>query len=62
MPPTYQCEQCHETFEYEDGWSDADAQAEYDHRFGHLNLAPADTATVCDDCYKLLLATPQVAQ
>ena len=52
MGKTYTCAQCGETFKSE--WSDEEAQAEARANFSPEELA--DTAVVCDDCYKMLMA------
>lgn len=44
----YKCEECGEIFEK--GWTDAEAAVEFAETFPGFDLA--DSATVCDDCYK----------
>ncbi len=47
---TFQCELCKEIFE--NGWSDAEALAEFKQNFPKEWKEP--TAVVCDDCYEIL--------
>ena len=48
MSDTYKCAACGGVFEK--GWTDEEAQEEYEKMFG--GNAPECKATVCDDCYK----------
>lgn len=50
----YQCEICLGVFVK--GWSDEEAQAEYEQLFPKHVAAKADKGVVCDDCYKKLVA------
>lgn len=54
----YACSMCNDTFI--SGWSDEDAQAEYQENFGDLDLDHSDTAVVCDDCYNRFMAVKLV--
>ena len=45
----YQCENCLNIYEY--GWSDDEAQAEYEQNFPLSAKYGAEPAIVCDDCY-----------
>lgn len=56
----YQCAACGGVFGK--GWTDADAQAEYEANFPTLSNTPYDV--VCDDCYLQLTAwkSPQEAE
>ena len=47
----YTCEQC--GGEFETGWSDDEATAEYEAEFG--SLSAGDVAIVCDSCYKVIM-------
>jgi hypothetical protein len=49
---TFTCAACGGTFEK--GWSDEEAAAEALEVWGPLD--PDDEATVCDDCYKAIMA------
>jgi len=50
-PDTYECSLCGDTFEFDDEWTDDDAQDERDEN-GWVDV---DCAIVCDDCYKLAM-------
>lgn len=45
----YTCSNCHQWFEYEEGWTDDDAFAEAEANGFDLS---DDMAVVCDDCYR----------
>lgn len=45
----YQCEMCRNVYKY--GWSDKEAQAEYERNFPVASLYDQNPAVVCDDCY-----------
>lgn len=47
----YRCAACHGVF-YE-GWSNAEAAAEFTRRHPGLTIGP-DTLVICDRCYRLL--------
>ena len=47
---TYTCANCLENYEY--GWSEEEASAEFSKMFPEDNIEDADI--VCDDCYKAL--------
>jgi len=51
MPDFFVCEQC--GGEFEKGWTDDEASAEYEAEFG--SLSTGDVASVCDDCYKVIM-------
>lgn len=51
MADTYECSNCHQTFEK--GWSDEEASAEYAGKFPTLTVE--DAAIVCDDCYNKIM-------
>lgn len=46
----YQCENCLGIFNY--GWTDEEAEAEYQANFTEEANAGVEKAIVCDDCYK----------
>lgn len=50
--PTFTCDMCHGTFEFE--WSDEEAQAELKEMFP--DLEPSQCSVVCDDCYQRLMS------
>lgn len=52
MSGTYQCADCHGTFEM--AISDEEAKEEFKKLWG-FNPPPDQTAIVCDDCYEALL-------
>lgn len=45
----YTCGNCHQWFEYEDGWTDEDALAEA--QANGFDTAEA-MVVICDDCYR----------
>lgn len=49
---TYTCAEC--GGEFEKGWSDEEAKAEFGAEFTSHDLD--DAALVCDDCYKKIMA------
>jgi hypothetical protein len=48
----FRCELCGAVFEA--AWSDADAIAEYEQRFGSFERDDPDLAVVCEDCFQKL--------
>ena len=50
----FTCEQCGGTFIKK--WSDEERQAEYETNFSEEVRGNEETVTVCDDCYKFLMA------
>jgi hypothetical protein len=58
----YQCSACGEIYEY--GWSDDEAQAEYEENFPTYAKRNDPVDIVCDDCYLQLIAwkSPQEAE
>lgn len=58
----YQCAACGEIYEY--GWSDDEAQAEYEENFPTYAKRGDAVDVVCDDCYLQLTAwkPPQEAE
>lgn len=50
----YQCAACGEIYEY--GWSDDEAQAEYEENFPTFAKRNEPVDVVCDDCYLQLTA------
>ncbi len=51
----YECACCHGVFKL--GWTDEEARAEQDEN----GWRDADCDIVCDDCYKKIIADPQIA-
>jgi hypothetical protein len=49
MSDTFTCENCGET--WEKGWTDEEADAEYEGAFGLGAPSGKERAVVCDDCY-----------
>jgi DNA-directed RNA polymerase subunit RPC12/RpoP len=52
---TYTCAACGE--EFENGWTDEEAEAEYQAAFTGDAEAGAPKDTVCDDCYHKIMLT-----
>lgn len=54
---TFTCEQCHQTFPTVPGWTDDDAEAEYQQEFPiEANAPGAQRAIICHECYLELKA------
>jgi hypothetical protein len=49
----FTCENCGQTFKR--GWSNAEAEKEYDKNFSFEKELGVERAIVCDDCYYILL-------